>query len=236
MRHARFILASFAIAVCATPAAAQTKGPCFFLQPNYQGDPMCIAPTQRLPTLGAVIRNKIMSVQIPPGMRVTICDGDNFGGSCQTVSQSVADFATIGAAGKVASLASEAAAPVGPRAGNEPSGQQAPMRPGPGAQAKGPPPPPPPPPQAAPPPPPAPPPQAAVPMPPAPSENTKMATRTDRDDEYVRELRRLLTGLRKECEDGEKTACVRLGFMIGENRVRRAALREAAPELFWWDK
>src|SRR5262249_44888685 len=89
MRHARLILATLAIAVCAAPATAQTKGPCFFLQPNYQGDPMCVAPTQRLPTLGAVIKNKIMSVQVPSGMRVTICDADNFGGSCQTVRESV---------------------------------------------------------------------------------------------------------------------------------------------------
>jgi len=67
-------------------------------------------------------------------------------------------------------------------------------------------------------------------------EAGKAPARVDRDDEYVRELRRLLGGLLKECEGGEKTACVRLGFMIGENRVRRAALREVAPELFWWDK
>jgi peptidase inhibitor family I36 len=233
MRYARFILATFATALCAAPAAAQNKGPCFFLQPNYQGDPMCISPTQRLPTLGAAIKNKIMSAQIPPGMRVTICDSDNFGGSCQTVSQSIADFATIGAAGKVASLASEAAAQVGGRPNNEPP-PPAPMRPGPATQAKGPPPPS----QAAPPPTQAaPPPQTAAPTPPAPqSDGTKVATRTDRDDEYVRELRRLLSGLLKECEDGEKVACVRLGFMIGENRVRRSALRQVAPELFWWDK
>src|ERR1041384_4926169 len=110
MRHARFIFVTLMIAIGATPAAAQSKGPCFFLQPNFQGDPMCIAPTQRLPTLGAAIKNKIMSVQIPAGMRVTLCDADNFGGSCQTLNQPVPDFKTIGAAGKVASIASEAAA------------------------------------------------------------------------------------------------------------------------------
>jgi hypothetical protein len=62
------------------------------------------------------------------------------------------------------------------------------------------------------------------------------AARVEPDPEYTRELRRLLTALRKECEEGEKTSCVRLGFIIGENRVRRAALRQVAPELFWWDK
>jgi hypothetical protein len=229
MRRASFILAAFTITAYATPAAAQAKGPCFFLQPNYQGDPMCIAPTQRLPSLGAVIKNKIMSVQIPSGMRVTLCDGDNFRGSCQTLSQSVPDFTTIGAGGKVGSLASEApAAPAGPRANAEPSPSQPQptMRPGPGAQAK------------APPPPPSPPPAGAAPAPPRPAQNDPaMATvRAEPDAEYTRELRRLLTALRKECEEGEKTACVRLGFVIGENRVRRAALRQAAPELFWWDK
>jgi len=234
MRNASLILGAFAAAICATPAAAQTKGPCFFLQANYQGDPMCIAPTQRLPSLGNVIKNKIMSVQVPAGMRVTLCDADNFGGSCQTVRESVADFTTIGANGKVASLASEAAAaPPGPGAKTEPPPN---VRPGPGQpppqqqqpqqpqqQAKAPPPPPPP-----------PAPQGGPPMPP--NDASKTGARVDRDDEYVRELRRLLTGLRQECENGEKTACVRLGFMIGENRVRRAALREVAPELFWWDK
>jgi len=223
-----FILGTFALALGTLPAAAQTKGPCFFLQPNYQGDPMCIAPTQRLPTLGGVIKNKIMSVQVPAGMRVTLCDADNFGGSCQTVRESVADFTTIGANGKVSSLASEAAgAPPGQRADTQPPSAPPPNRRPPPAQqqqAKAPPPPPPP----------LAPPQGGPPMPP--SDATKAGPRVERDDEYVRELRRLLGGLRKECEDGEKTACVRLGFMIGENRMRRAALREVAPELFWWDK
>jgi type IV secretory pathway VirB10-like protein len=173
-----------------------------------------------------VIKNKIISVQIPAGMRVTLCDADNFGGSCQTVRESVPDFTTIGANGKVASLASEAAAAPGPRANAEPPSPPPNLRPGPGQQqqAKAPPPPPPPPPA----------PQGGPPMPP--SDAARAPARVERDDEYVRELRRLLLGLRKECEDGEKTSCVRLGFMIGENRVRRAALREVAPELFWWDK
>jgi hypothetical protein len=221
MRYASLILAALTITAYAMPAAAQPKGPCFFLQPNYQGDPICIAPTQRLPSLGAVIKNKIMSVQIPSGMRVTVCDSDNFGGSCQTLSQSVADFNAIGAAGKVASVAAEApAAPPPARANAEPPPSPSPptMRPGPGAQAKTPPPPPLPlPPQAAPP-------------------NDPAAARAEPDPEYTRELRRLLTALRKECEEGEKTSCVRLGFVIGENRVRRAALRQLAPELFWWDR
>ena len=42
-----------------------------------------------------------MSVQIPQGVRVTVCDGENFGGSCQTLSQSTPDFTAINAAGKV---------------------------------------------------------------------------------------------------------------------------------------
>src|SRR6267154_446177 len=65
----------------ATPAMAQLQGPCFFIQPDYKGDPMCIAPTQKLPSLGPAAKNKLMSVQIPQGVRVTICDGDNFAGS-----------------------------------------------------------------------------------------------------------------------------------------------------------
>ncbi|MBV8838585.1 MAG: peptidase inhibitor family I36 protein [Alphaproteobacteria bacterium] len=234
MRTASLILGTVALAICATSAAAQIKGPCFFLQTNYQGDPMCIAPTQRLPSLGAVIKNKIMSVQIPAGMRVTICDADNFGGSCQTVRESVADFTSIGANGKVASIASEAAAapPPGPRADTQPPPAPPNLRPGPGQPPQPQPPQPQPPQQQQAKGPPPPPPQGGPPMPPS----DMKGARVERDDEYVRELRRLLTGLRQECENGEKTACVRLGFMIGENRVRRAALRELAPELFWWDK
>src|SRR5882724_8789814 len=103
------LIAAVAVSAIATPALAQLKGPCFFVEPDFKGDPMCIAPTQRLPSLGEAVKNKLMSVQIPPGVRVTVCEGTNLGGSCQTLSQSVPNFTTIGAAGKINSVASESA-------------------------------------------------------------------------------------------------------------------------------
>ena len=73
-------------------------------------------------------------------------------------------------------------------------------------------------------------------MAPPPSDPVTAAQRAEREAEYVRELRRQLLSLRKECEDGDKIACVRLGYIIGENRGRRTALRQQHPELFWWDQ
>jgi hypothetical protein len=235
MRCAASLIFAAAIVLPATQAAAQSQGPCFFTQPNYKGDPMCVAPTHRLPTLGPA-KNKIMSVQVPAGVRVTVCDLENYSGSCQTLSQSTPDFTAINAAGKVGSVASETSAPRPPA----PNQAAAP----PANQGSAPPPPaaaPPPAKQAAAPPPPAaaspPPPakQGSAPPPPPPDPATA-AERAEREAEYIRELRRQLLSLRKNCEDGEKTACVRLGFIIGENRARRTALRQENPELFWWDK
>src|SRR4051812_501048 len=125
------LIAAAIVSAGATPAMAQLQGACFFLQPDFKGDPMCIAPTQRLPSLGEAVKNKFMSVQIPPGVRVTICEGDNLGGSCQTLSQSVPNFTAIGAAGKVGSLPPEpAGAPPPPQTPSPPASlPQAPQTP-----------------------------------------------------------------------------------------------------------
>ena len=249
MRHAASLIFAAAIVLPAAQAAAQSQGPCFFTQPNYQGEPMCIAPAQRLPTLGPA-KNKLMSVQVPPGARVTICDLENYAGSCQTLSQSTPDFTAINAAGKVGSIAGEASAPRAPAPGQAtapPPAKQgsapppsAASPPAAAKQAGGPPAAAPPPParQAAAPPPPAaaPPPARQDSAPPPPTDPATAAQRAEREAEYIRELRRQLMSLRRECEDGEKTACVRLGFIIGDNRGRRSALRQENPELFWWDK
>jgi hypothetical protein len=230
------LIAAAVVSAGATPAMAQLQGPCFFLQPDFKGDPMCIAPTQRLPTLGEAVKNKFMSVQIPQGVRVTICEGDNLGGSCQTLSQSVPNFTAIGAAGKVGSLASESAGaprsaqPVSPPSALAKAAQSAatpgspptlpPAPPSPARAAKAP----------------SPAPLAAAPAaPPPPSPAADPAAR-ERNDEVTRELRRQLVSLHKECEGGDKVACIRMGFVIGENRVRRSQWRQDAPELFYWDK
>jgi hypothetical protein len=274
MRHAASLIFAIAIVLPAAPAAAQSpaaaqpQGPCFFTQPNYQGEPMCVAPLQRLPTLGPA-KNNLMSVQIPPGMRVTVCDLENYSGSCQTLSQSTPDFTAINAAGKVGSIAAESSAPraapneaAGPPPARQFAAPPPPAAAPPAKQFATPPPPAaappakqfaaPPPPAAAPPakqfaapPPPAaappakqfaPPPPPAAGPPPSPSDPEAAGARAEREAEYIRELRRQLLSLRKECEDGEKIACVRLGFLLGENRGRRSALRQQHPELFWWDQ
>lgn len=107
MRGVRPMLAIFFFAAGTWSASAQVQGACFFFQPRFQGPSMCIAPMQRLPTLSGAARNKIMSAQIPNGVRVTICEGDNFSGSCMTLTESVPDFAAIGAANRVASIVSD---------------------------------------------------------------------------------------------------------------------------------
>jgi hypothetical protein len=112
-------------------AEAQAQGACFFFQPNFQGEPMCIAPMQRIASLPGVARNKILSAQIPNGLRVTVCDGDNLSGTCMSLTQPVPDFTAIGLAGRVASIASDTA---GPRAG---APQIAPQPPGPPPQQGG---------------------------------------------------------------------------------------------------
>jgi hypothetical protein len=54
--------------------------------------------------------------------------------------------------------------------------------------------------------------------------------REDRDG-----IREVLFRLHKECEEGERRACVHLGMIIGENREHRAEWQREHPALFsWW--
>jgi hypothetical protein len=223
----RFAVLTFAcaLAALATPAAAQ-QGPCFYVQPNYQGSPICIGPNERVPSLPTTVNDRFMSVQIPRGVRVTMCADANFQGGCLNLDQSVPNFAAIGAAGKVSSVASEAA-------GAAPPGR-------PGGQASAPPPPPaaaPPPRQYSAPQPPPPPAQAGGPQygaPPAPPAYGPPAGLRNYND--WRETRRVMGMLRRQCEDGDTRACVQFGIIIGENRERRAQWRRDAPDLFWWEQ
>jgi hypothetical protein len=126
-KHARFergffmkiaigLIAAIAAAGFATGAAAQPQGPCFYVLPNFQGQSFCIQPNQRVPALAA-LNDRLMSVRIPPGMRVTMCSDTNFQGRCAAFTESIPSFATMGAAGQVSSVISEAAGPGGPRPG-----------------------------------------------------------------------------------------------------------------------
>ncbi len=141
MRFFSGLMLTVAIAaVFATPALAQPQGPCFYVLPNFGGQPFCIQPNQRVPTLAA-LDNRLMSVRIPPGMRVTMCSEANFGGTCAVFTESVPTFASIGAAGQVSSVFSDAGGPAGPRpgpaaGGSPPRGAQQGMMP-PGSPPRG---------------------------------------------------------------------------------------------------
>jgi hypothetical protein len=219
MRFAASLIGVAALAALATPAAAQ-QGPCFYVQPDYKGPPMCIALNQRVPTLGAA-DNRLMSVQIPRGARVTMCADPNFQGACMTFDQSIPNFAAIGAAGKVSSVASEPAGAPPARAAAPPPPAAPPPR-GPQVGAMPPPPPPPGPPRG---------PQYA--QPPAQQHALPGGLRDYND---ARETRRVMHALRRECEAGDTRACVQFGIIIGENRERRAQWRQEAPDLFWWER
>lgn len=206
MRFVTSIVTGAVMTVLAAPAQAQ--GPCFFMQPNFQGQPMCIAPAQRVPALG-VANDRIMSVQIPRGIRVTVCEHANFQGACLALDQSVPNFAAIGGAGKISSVASEPAGPGGPRTGAQQPPPGPPRGPPPGAPRG---------------------PGFSAPQPPPGPPQGQV------DYNDARETRRVMHALRRECEGGDTRACVQFGIIIGENRERRAQWRQEAPDLFWWER
>ena len=211
MRFAIGLIATIAAAGFATDATAQPQGPCFYVLPNFQGQSFCIQPNQRVPALAA-LNDRLMSVRIPPGLRVTMCSDANFQGKCAPFTESIPSFATIGAAGQVSSVISEPAGPGGPRpgpaAGAPPPGAGGPPR-GPQYGSQQPPPPPP---------------GGQYGGPPR-------GPQVDAGDPRAR-----MFELRGRCEDGDTRACVRLGIIIGENRERRAQWAREHPELFWWER
>lgn len=226
MRFAIGLIVTIASAGFAGGAAAQAQGPCFYAAPNFQGQPMCIGANQRVPALGAM-NDRLMSVQIPRGVRVTMCSDANFGGQCASFTESIPNFAAMGAAGRVSSVIAEPAGPGGPRPGpaagappqggsGQPRGQGFTQQPGPpSGPAPG---------QRG--------PQygAQQPLPP-PGQHGGPPPRGDGGDPRAR-----MFELRERCEGGDTRACVRLGIIIGENRERRAQWQREHPELFWWER
>ena len=203
---ASLLLATTAAATLAPPAAAQ-QGPCVFLEPNFQGQPFCFQAGEQVPNVGPQLNDRIRSVQVPPGLRVTLCGDGNFAGTCVTVTQSVPNTQSLGGAAGISSLSSEG----GGRAGPPPDGSRrqqfgGPQQPPPGPPPRGP--------------------QYGAQQPSGPPPG--MGDRGDR--------RREMFELRRACEDGDTRACVRFGIIIGENRERRAQWRRESPELFWWER
>jgi hypothetical protein len=223
MRFVIGLIITVAVAGFDTGASAQAQGPCFYMQPNFQGQPMCIAQAQRVPALGAA-NDRIMSVQIPRGVRVTICEHANFQGACVTLDQSVPNIAALAGGRGISSVASEPAGaggpPRGPQQGTQ-QGTQQPRGPQQGMQQ-----------------PPGPPPGPSrgpgftgpqqLPGPP------QQGQQVDYND--ARETRRVMHALRRECEGGDTRACVQFGIIIGENRERRSQWRQESPDLFWWER
>ena len=210
MRFVIGLIATAAATGFAAPTAAQ-QGPCFYMMPNFQGQPMCIAANQRVPALGAA-NDRIMSVQVPRGVRVTICEHANFQGACVTLDQSVPNVAALAGGRGISSVASEPAGaggpPRGPQQGMQPPPGQ--MGPPPGTQQRG---------------------VNAPQQRPGPPQQDQQVDYND-----ARETRRVMHALRRECEAGDTRACVQFGIIIGENRERRSQWRQEAPDLFWWER
>jgi hypothetical protein len=218
----RFVQALSAITFAAslvpasgTPATAQGRGPgggdvCFYEHINFQGRAWCIDADQRVPALDPSANDRISSVQVPPGVRVTVCEHVNYAGRCLTLDRPAANLLNVGFNDMISSVASEIvrAGPPGRPGLGGPS-------PGPGRQDfRGPPPP-----RG---------PQFGGPPPVAPAPENGGAT--------WEEVREQMAELRAECEDGDRRSCVRLGIIIGENRERRAQWRREHPDFFWWER
>ena len=41
---------------------------------------------------------------------------------------------------------------------------------------------------------------------------------------------------RRQCEDGDRRACIQFGIMIGRNWERRERWRQESPEFFMWER
>lgn len=50
------------------------------------------------------------------------------------------------------------------------------------------------------------------------------------------EVRERMRDYRDECRDGNRSACVRLGIIIGQNQARRDEWQREHPSYFWWDR
>lgn len=106
MRLALLIALAPTLVAIGSPAAAQGQGVCFFEHANFQGQRACFAVGQRIPLVQA--NDTYSSVQVPPGIRVTICEHQNFGGRCIPIDRTIGNFNEIGFNDRVSSVAVEA--------------------------------------------------------------------------------------------------------------------------------
>lgn len=109
----------------AVPAAAQGAGLCFYEHSDFRGQHLCMSPGQRIANLDQINgdwNDRISSVQIPPGLRVSICEHANFSGRCLTLDRSVSNFQSINFNDRVSSISVEGGGGRGPDFGGRPPG------------------------------------------------------------------------------------------------------------------
>ncbi|MBI3434408.1 MAG: peptidase inhibitor family I36 protein [Proteobacteria bacterium] len=217
-------IASFAapalLSLCAAaPASAQAAagGVCFFEHINYEGRPYCIAPGQSVPNVGG-FNDQFSSVNIPPGVRVRMCEHANFTGRCITLDRPTPNFVAIGFNDIVTAVAADMIGAPGhaeqsPRHHPPAIAAPQPHRPDFGDRhARG---------------------RDFDPPPPRAPEFGDRG----RDHGHGRDdLREQMSDLRAGCEAGDRRSCVRLGIIIGENRERRAQWRRERPDFFFWER
>jgi hypothetical protein len=134
MRFVRLLWAFVpAVLMSGFAAEAQAQAACFYEHINFQGRRTCIEVGQRIALV--TMNDKFSSVQVQPGVRVTMCEHANFAGRCAPVDRTIASFVEIGWNDRVSSIAADfGGAPGGPGYGGPP-------QPGPGPGYGGPPPP-----------------------------------------------------------------------------------------------
>ncbi len=118
MRPALLLAFVPALGLLSSPAAAQREAAvCFFEHVNFGGQRECFAIGQRVPLVR--MNDNYSSVQIQPGVRVTVCEHQNFGGRCIPLDRSVGSFVELKFNDMASSVTVEAAqaggGPGGPR-------------------------------------------------------------------------------------------------------------------------
>lgn len=71
------------------PEPADEPGACFYVGSNFDGQEMCVGLGTRN-ALNAAFNNKISSVQLLGGAKAKLCDEQNLGGVCRTVTSDTA--------------------------------------------------------------------------------------------------------------------------------------------------
>ena len=198
------------IVLLGSPAAAQGQSAaCFFEHANFQGRRMCFNVGQRVPMVDPSMNDKVSSVQVPPGVQVTICEHANFAGRCVPIDRTVTNLSDVGFNDRVSSVSVEAG-----RAGPGPGRQQFD---GPGRQQfNGP----------------GRPRDFGEPSGPLPRGPQMGGPPPRTYDDARSEMRQSRT----DCDDGDRRACIRFGIAIGRNWERRERWRQESPEFFTWER